>query len=239
MAGTLTCPTCKRVYANTLAACPFCAVGAGAAVPAAAGPIKVGVGPSTTGRRPGQLGCVGQLAIVGVVLVIGSVIGLGIYVAGFWPTVRVVNVSGGPITVSVDGSKKLEVDAIKGEVPDAVRKFRVGTGKHVLEAVGADGKVIDHETVDITHGGSYLFAPKHGDTCFEVVTSVYGENATPVEPTVLNPRETFWKIDHSVDRWLQDSPDSMEVDVGSTGYDTAVRELDCSGGDDEGGGGGD
>jgi hypothetical protein len=91
--------------------------------------------------------------------------------------------------------------------------------------------VISRQNVQVGHGDRMLFAPGHGDTwCFSVETAEYGTISYGLggSSSPLDSAQDFWRIDSSVDRWLEDSPQTKEVDssVGFTS-DTAVRMLHC------------
>lgn len=245
MAAMLTCVACRKSFASNIPNCPNCGLPREASMsapPAAPPPIVPGGAPAAAprgaiGSRPSffnsmNSGCMARLVILGAVAVIGTVIGIGIWISNEFPSMHVVNTTSGPVSVWVDG--KLKKDGIPPtafEDKSAIRDVRLTKGSHLVEAKDDSGRVISHQTIEVGHGDRMLFAPGHGDSwCFAVETAEYGTVAYGLggNSSQLDPAQDFWNISGSVDRWLEDSPQTKEVDsaVGFT-TDTAVRMLHC------------
>ena len=108
----------------------------------------------------------------------------------------------------------------------------IASGSHKVEAKDSTGKVIESLTVDFKSGSNgYLYAPVHSkDACFVIQTDVYGRVIGNGPKDVLLDRgKNFWEMTVSIDRWFQDTPDSVKLGKGqSSTTKRAVRQLRCS-----------
>ena len=172
--------------------------------------------------------------IGGVVIAILVIIG-AVYASGK-SSLRVVNAAGAsPVSIFIDG--KLVDDSSGKDVPysptedsSKVRSVTIPAGKHKLEAKDATGKVLDTQSMEFDgFFGTYLYAPAHSPkVCFVYQTDAYGSARVANPFTPLDNTKHIWKITKSVDRYFQDTPDSVKLDKKKSGTTkTALRQITC------------
>ena len=163
-----------------------------------------------------------------ILVIIGAV-----YASGK-SSLRVVNAAGsGPVSIFVDGSL-MEKDVPYSPTEDSskTRSVTIPAGKHKVEAKDSAGKVLDTQNMEFDgFFATYLYAPAHSPkVCFVYQTDAYGTARVANPFTPLDNTKHIWKVTKSVDRWFQDTPDSVKLDKkkGSSGTTkTALRQITC------------
>lgn len=147
----------------------------------------------------------------------------------FHPLVRLVNHSGRPIAIFVDGRHVADVPPSSSEAPNAGAAIRVTAGKRLLSAKGLDGDTLDETTATVSAGAPHLYAPAHGRFCFFIETDAYGsaERSGPrVEP--LDPAASFYVLHDTIDAWFEPNPGPARRDANASGgVRRALRERPC------------
>lgn len=148
----------------------------------------------------------------------------------YHPLVRVVDLSGQRLVVSVDGRVIASVDPTSAESPAAGVELRVPSGRHHLEARDPHGRVVSDTTVRLESGAEHLYAPGSAGYCFWLETSGYGR-AGPPGPAIrpLRGDRRFWVLPVDVDTWFAPNPaPSRSDDRSSGGVLTALRQARCA-----------
>lgn len=162
----------------------------------------------------------------------GGIAALAIIAAGwvrFHPPVRLLNHSGQPLAIFVDGRPVADVPPSSSEAPNAGVVVRVASGTHVFSAKGRDGLTLDETTATVSAGGAHLYAPAHGRFCFFVETDAYG-SAVPEGPRIepLDPEASFYAVPGELDAWFEPNPGPAERDPSASGgLRRALRERPC------------
>ncbi len=201
-AGRIVCA--RREWARDLSS----AAGLGAPVPAA---------------RPAA---VAPWAWLGAALAVGATFPIH---KAFHPTLRVLNLTGERLWVSLDGRRVALVEATTGESPSAGAVLRVAAGQHDVSAVALDGRLLTQDRVVVESGKEHLYAPASVDRCFWVETRAYGrEPSVGRRIRVLTGPPAFWAIPEDIDVWFAPAPGVGDPDARSSGgMLTAVRQARC------------
>ncbi|MFO0759265.1 MAG: hypothetical protein U0359_22425 [Byssovorax sp.] len=193
-----------------------------------------------TGRSPG-LGAMGGfskmrmiLTAVGVgVLAIGGAI-VGIY-SYTHPSLHMINNTGKDgVSIYIDGNAvATNLKNAPTESWLASSSSSISSGKHKIEAKDASGKVIETiADMEFKSGSNgYLYSPMHDkNVCFVVQVDVYGKTAgAGAKDILLDKNRNFWEMPASIDRWFQDTPDSVKLGKGQTSATKrAVRQVPCN-----------
>lgn len=145
------------------------------------------------------------------------------------PVLRVVNVSGEPLSLEVDGRARARVESTSLESSSAGVELRVATGRHELVARGARGNVVERASVAVVAGRPHLFAPASAGHCFWLETRGYGRG-DPGETTrerLVGPPH-FWPLPAKLGGWFQPVPDAALADDRLTGGRvTVLRQGPC------------
>lgn len=145
------------------------------------------------------------------------------------PILRVVNVSGEPISVEVDGRSAVKVESTSLESSSAGVELRVASGRHELVARGARGNVVERASVAVVAGRPHLFAPASAGHCFWLETRGYGRGdpgETTREPLVGPPY--FWSLPAKLGGWFHPVPDAaLAGDRLTGGSVTVLRQGPC------------
>lgn len=147
----------------------------------------------------------------------------------FHPLVRLVNHSGQPAAIFVDGRHVADVPPSSSEAPTAGGTIRVAAGARHLSARGLDGALLDETTANVSAGAAHLYAPSHGRFCFFIETDVYG-SAEPAGPRVepLDPAASFYMLPEAIDAWFEPNPGPARRDPSASGGSRrALRERPC------------
>lgn len=121
------------------------------------------------------------------------------------PEVRIDNGTGQPITIWVDGERRLTIPARKG---GAVETLRIPMGSHVLGWSPDEASAPTTTTpVNVELQGRHLYNPGARD-CYALEVTQYGSSALPVRPGPLPVQEfqTFKQLDD----WFSSSPDKSK-----------------------------
>jgi hypothetical protein len=142
---------------------------------------------------------------------------------------RLLDASGAPLTVSIDGGKPVFLPNVAVETPDAGTRIRLWPGRHELVATAADGTRIDVRTERFVGGGTYLYVPVSTEQCFWVQHDAYGEAKAVLPPLVeLEAGRAFYRLPGDIDAWFVPNPPPSTVDRRSSGGTrTAVRMARC------------
>jgi len=145
------------------------------------------------------------------------------------PLVRVINLTDGRITVTVDGRVVARLDPTSAESPAAGAEVRVPAGERRLVSIAADGRVVAESRVSVRAGRQHLYAPGSDDYCFWLETVGYGRlvrEAPSIEP--LRGALRFWVLP-AVDTWFSPNPPPAAQDDRSSGGElTALRQARCT-----------
>jgi hypothetical protein len=142
------------------------------------------------------------------------------------PRLRVLNLSGVTLWLSVDGADAIAIEPSSIENPFAGLSLRVPRGERTLAARGASGELVAQVRALLEPGHDHLFAPHSDGECFWIETTGYGkERHHRISPLASESR--FWRLDVAVDIWFVPSPASA-TDARSTGGTlTALRHAPC------------
>lgn len=193
-------------------------------------PIRAFGGNVSSGGGTSKLKIIGG-AVLGVlvVLVIGVV---GIY-SYTHPTMHMINTTGRDgVSVFVDGvAVATNLKNAASESWLAASDEGISSGSHKVEAKDSTGKVLESFTVEFKSGSNgYLYAPMHSkDVCFVIQTDVYGRViGNGPKPILLDRGKNFWEMTSSIDKWFQETPNSVKLGKGqSSTTKRAVRQLPC------------
>lgn len=142
---------------------------------------------------------------------------------------RLLDATGAPITVSIDGGRPIQLSSVAVETPDAGVKVRLWPGRHELIATAADGTRLDVRTERFVAGGTYLYVPASVEQCFWVQHDAYGETRATLPPMAeLEAGRPIHHLPGDVDAWFVPNPPPSTVDRRSSGGTrTAVRMARC------------
>lgn len=195
-------------------------------------PIRAfGSNVSSGGGSFNKIKVIGGAVLAVVVVLVIAVVGIYSYTH---PTLHMINTTGRDgVSVFVDGvAVATNLKNAPTESWLASSSSGIASGSHKVEAKDSTGKVLESFTVDFKSGSDgYLYAPMHSkDVCFVIQTDVYGRVIGNGPKDVLLDRgKNFWEMTSSIDRWFQDTPDSVKLGKGqSSTTKRAVRQLRCS-----------
>ena len=150
-------------------------------------------------------------------------------VSFFWhhPALRVLNLSGERLWLSIDGRAPTLVEPTSGERVAAGLSLRVALGLRRLVATQRDGATVADVMAVFDARHEHLFAPASDGECFWLESTGYGkERHHRVVP--LSSESRFWKLEAHVDTWFVAPPTPSSVDARSTGGTvTALRHAAC------------
>jgi hypothetical protein len=150
----------------------------------------------------------------------------------FHPLLRVLNLTGGPLTVLIDGQVALSLPATSSESPLAGAELHPAAGSHQFSARNAQGTVLSQINGRLIAGATHLYAPSHNGQCFWLETAHYGSAGSGVDRVMLSPDEQFWLLSAEVDFWFVPPPASPGDSRLSGGAVTALRQGPCPAADD-------
>ncbi len=144
------------------------------------------------------------------------------------PLVRVLNLTPGRITISIDGRKVAEIEPSSTENPTAGVELRLPTGDRLLSTVLADGEAVETR-VTLQSGAAHLFAPNSADQCFWLEETGYGRQASRGTTVhALAGQGRFWVLPRKVDTWFAPNPPASGPDQRSSGGRlVALRQAPC------------
>lgn len=145
------------------------------------------------------------------------------------PVVRVVNLTGDPITIEVDGARVLSVAPTSVESPSAGAEVRVAAGRRTLVARRESGESFSSDEVEVELGHIHLFAPGSDGYCFWLEESAVGQRGTGVTGRMpLAGPPYFWALPEDIGGFFAPAPASMLAEGAlSGGVITVLRQAPC------------
>ncbi len=160
---------------------------------------------------------------------LAPLLGLALAVTShFWqhPTLRVLNLTGGTLWLSVDGGQPVAIEPSTIESPFAGLSLRAPRGARALVAKSASGELVAQVNAVLASGHDHLFAPGSAGECFWIESTGYGkERRHDVHPLVSESR--FWRLDVAIDTWFVPSPAAATDGRSTGGTLTALRHAPC------------
>lgn len=202
------------------------------------GRVSVGGGESTIGPSPlAGSGGLPQPELRWLLAVFG-VVGL-ISAASFWihrPELQVLNLTGAPLVLEVDGERVGSVGPTSQESPRAGLSLRLPAGRRRVRALQGE-LVVAEADLTLLAMARHLYAPASQGHCFWLERLGYGRGnlttgdaaAPRVERLPLTSPLGFWAFDGAVDVWLAPPPEPLLEDARSSGGEVvALRQARCS-----------
>lgn len=145
------------------------------------------------------------------------------------PVVRVVNLTGDPIGIEVDGERRLSVAPTSVESPSAGAEVRVPAGRRTFVARRESGEPFAKEEVEVALGRVHLFAPGSDAYCFWLEESALGQQGAGVtRRTPLSGPPFFWVLPEEIGGLFAPAPASMLAEGAlSGGVITVLRQAPC------------
>jgi hypothetical protein len=146
-----------------------------------------------------------------------------------FPVVRVVNTTGDPVTIVVDGKDRGRVPSTERESELAGVELRVPAGDRVLKALDPAGRLVDAQAVSVEAGAVHLYAPGSTKACFRLETTGFGRSsAEGTSAAPLTGPPYFWVLPpEGIDYWFVPAPPPAN-DSRSTGrLVRALRQSSC------------
>lgn len=172
-----------------------------------------------------------------------------ISVGSFWihrPQVQVLNLTGAPLVLEVDGERLATISPTSQESSRAGLTLRLPAGRRHLRALHAEALVAEAD-VTLLAGAKHLYAPASDGQCFWLERLGYGRgnlapaaaasaarrDSAPAPPRVervpLRSPVGFWAFDGAVDVWLAPPPEPLLEDARSSGGEVvALRQALCA-----------
>lgn len=166
----------------------------------------------------------------------------------FWihrPKLQVLNLTGAPLVLEVDGETLGTVNPTSQESPRAGLTLRLPAGRRHLRALHGDALIAEAD-VTLLAGAKHLYAPASEAHCFWLERLGYGRGNLAPEPgaepaqgsVAAGPRVErvplrsplgFWAFDRGVDVWLAPPPEPLLEDARSSGGEVvALRQALCA-----------
>ncbi|HVJ17490.1 MAG TPA: hypothetical protein VM686_18815 [Polyangiaceae bacterium] len=162
----------------------------------------------------------------------GPVLGLigSTFVHGlYYPSLRVLNLSGERFELLLDGKRVGHVEASSVESPAAGRELSLTAGKHRLQARSESGTVLSNVEVTLKSGKAHLYAPGSAEYCFWLERQSYGRARLEIERTRLVADDYFWTLPADLDGWFTPPPDPGAGEQAlSGGVVTTLRQARCA-----------
>jgi hypothetical protein len=147
------------------------------------------------------------------------------------PPLRVLNLGGGTLVLTVDGRFAGRVEPTSGESSRAGIEVRVPSGRRLLEARDTSGNLLASASVRIFSGRHHLYAPASPETCFWLESRSYGKGrSVGAEETItrLEGEDRFWVLPENLRGWFSPNPrDSSGANL-TGGTSVALRQAPCS-----------
>lgn len=145
------------------------------------------------------------------------------------PVVRVVNLTGDPITVEVDGVRVLSVAPTSVESPSAGAEIRVAAGIRRFVARRESGEPFATDEVEVKLGQLHLFAPGSETYCFWLEESAVGQRGAGITGrTPLSGPPYFWVLPEDLGGFFAPAPASVLAEGAlSGGVITVLRQAPC------------
>jgi hypothetical protein len=163
----------------------------------------------------------------------GPLLGLlaSLFVHGlYYPSLRVLNLSGEPLVLWIDGERQTPVEPSSVESPAAGRELRVSAGPHRLEARRETGEVLSRVEVVLDGGKAHLYAPASSGYCFWLERRSYGRAPRQSARIPLAAENFFWVLPEGLDTWFRPLPAPTAAEQALSGGEmTALRQARCEG----------
>jgi hypothetical protein len=145
------------------------------------------------------------------------------------PIVRIVNLTGDPISVEVDGAHMLSVAPTSVESPSAGAEVRIPAGRRNLIARRENGEQFETSSVEIELGKNHLYAPGSAEYCFWLEESALGRRGAGVTHRErLEGPPYFWALPDELGGWFAPAPASIDPEAKlSGGVITVLRQAPC------------
>lgn len=145
------------------------------------------------------------------------------------PVVRVVNLTGDPISVDVDGERVLAVAPTSVESPSAGAEMRVAAGRRSFVVRRENGEPFAKDELEVALGRVHLFAPGSEGYCFWLEESALGQQGAGVTSrTPLGGPPFFWVLPEDIGGFFAPAPASMLAEGAlSGGVITVLRQAPC------------
>lgn len=145
------------------------------------------------------------------------------------PVVRVVNLTGDPILVDVDGERVLSVAPTSVESASAGGEVRIAAGRRTLVARRENGEPFTKDEVEVALGRVHLFAPGSDAYCFWLEESALGQRGAGVTArTPLSGPPFFWVLPEDIGGFFAPAPASALAEGAlSGGVITVLRQAPC------------
>jgi hypothetical protein len=145
------------------------------------------------------------------------------------PVVRVVNLTGDPISVDVDGVRVLSVAPTSVESPSAGAEIRVAAGSRTFVARRENGEPFTKDEVEVKLGHLHLFAPGSDTYCFWLEESAVGQRGAGITGrTPLSGPPHFWVLPEDLGGFFAPAPASVLGEgTLSGGVITVLRQAPC------------
>ncbi len=167
--------------------------------------------------------------VLGVIIVPLAIAGAGwAMYKSYNPDLLLVNVSAADsLTILIDGEEVAKLPKSSEGDENSYKWVTVGTGEHAFKATDAQGQVLHEGTINVEGGDTYAYQPANaGERCLWAEEATYGNYYGGEEaPHIFE--EPFVAVG-SRDHWLEQLPDTVEVQAGSGAKRDGLRLLSCS-----------
>jgi hypothetical protein len=145
------------------------------------------------------------------------------------PVMRVVNLTGDPISIDIDGVHGLSVAPTSVESPSAGAEVRIPAGRRNLIARRENGEPFETSRVEVELGKNHLYAPGSAEYCFWLEESALGRRGAGVtHRQKLEGPPYFWALPKELGGWFAPAPASIDPEAKlSGGVITVLRQAPC------------
>lgn len=160
-------------------------------------------------------------------LIITAVVTPGLYDT-FHCEARLLNLTEEELVITVDHHLLAVTKPTTQEHPRAGSIVRIAMGPRHIESRRHDGTLVHEDSVRISAGQTYLYAPEHpSETCFWLERAALGRERTVVtEREALPTDRDFWQMPVSIDTWFMPAL-GPESNFFTGGVVTSLRQGPC------------
>jgi len=160
-------------------------------------------------------------------LIITAVVTPGLYDT-FHCEARILNLTEEELVITVDHHLLAVTKPTTQEHPRAGSIVRIAMGPRHIEARRHDGTLVHEDSVQISAGQTYLYAPEHpAETCFWLERAALGrERSVVTEREALPTDRDFWQMPVSIDTWFIPAL-GPESNFFTGGVVTSLRQGPC------------
>ena len=160
-------------------------------------------------------------------LIITAVVTPGLYDT-FHCEARILNLTEEELVITVDHHLLAITKPTTQEHPRAGNIVRIAMGPRHIEARRHDGTLVHEDSVQISAGQTYLYAPEHpAETCFWLERAALGrERSVVTEREALPADRDFWQMPVSIDTWFIPAL-GPESNFFTGGVVTSLRQGPC------------